>query len=194
MARKRSGLIVIDTIAATTSDCVARSGSMPRSRPSAAKMNENSPIWANPKATVSAVRAGRRSATTTRNAASGFPTRTIAIVAKVRGRFAAMACGSRSMPIDTKKRTAKASRMGIASDAARAEIRLTDDHTGQKRAERHRCAEKLGRPDGDPEDDDQNGECEELARACLGDVREELRNETPTHEQHERDQRRDFGE
>ena len=87
-------------------------------------MNENSPIWASAMATESATRNGYRKANTMANAASGLPTRTTASVAATSPGACTREAGVRSMPTDTKNKTANASRMGRASDAAR---RLNSD-------------------------------------------------------------------
>ena len=59
----RSGLSTIEMIAPATIRLCPSGGRRPRLSPSAARMNENSPIWARLAMIVSAVPAGRRSAT-----------------------------------------------------------------------------------------------------------------------------------
>ncbi len=86
--------------------------------PSAARMNENSPIWASPSATVKAVRAEYPNAATTTRATSGLPMSTMARAARTRAGSRTSSIGSNSMPTDTKKSTANASRIGNASAAA----------------------------------------------------------------------------
>ena len=82
-------------------------------------MNENSPICASAAATAKATGAGRRNPSTITSAASGLPIMMIASVAAVAPKCSRKSRGSNSMPTETKKRTAKASRIGSASAAAR---------------------------------------------------------------------------
>ena len=76
------------------------------------------------------------------------------------------------MPTETKNSTAKASRSGSDSSAARwLSSRLAQDHAGEEGAERERHAEQLGRAEGDAERDGQHRQAEQLARAGMGDLR-----------------------
>jgi hypothetical protein len=71
--------------------------------------------------------------------------------------------GSKSIPTDTKNNTAKSSRIGRASDALRAtKLGLPHDHPGEKRSERHRCAEKLRRSYRDAQSQHQDRQGEEV--------------------------------
>ncbi len=108
---------MIDTIDAATTSWNAASGMSPSARPIVARMNENSPICASPAATIRPVRAGRRKATTIRNAASGFAT-TMSSTSTTATGCASSIDGSNSIPTDTKNSTANASRSGRASSAA----------------------------------------------------------------------------
>jgi hypothetical protein len=75
------------------------------------------------------------------------------------------------MPTETKNSTAKASRSGSDSSAARwTEFGFAHDHAGKEGAERQRDAEQVGRAKGDAKRDRQNGEAEQFARAGVGDV------------------------
>ena len=58
IAPRRSGLSVIEMSAPATMSWKPSSGSRPSERPTVPTMNENSPIWAKPAATVSAIRVG----------------------------------------------------------------------------------------------------------------------------------------
>ena len=58
------------------------------------------------------------------------------------------------MPTETKNSTAKASRSGSASSAARwVSVDFAEDHAGEEGAERERHPEQFGRPVGDAERD-----------------------------------------
>ena len=64
------------------------------------------------------MRKGLPKSLTTMKAARGLPMRTIPSVARMRGQSLMSEAGLNSIPTETKKRTAKASRMGRASAAA----------------------------------------------------------------------------
>ena len=81
-------------------------------------MNENSPTWASPSATTSAVRTEYPSSATTASAASGLPISTTASAASSSSGSRTRNAGSNSIPTETKNSTAKASRSGSASAAA----------------------------------------------------------------------------
>ena len=124
----------------------------------------------------------------------GFPSKTMASVAAASHGFSTRNIGLKSIPTETKKSTANASRIGSASDAARErKIAPPDDHSRQERAERHGRSEELGGADGDGERRDQNGEREELARMRLRNPREQpwdgppANDESDRHERHELD-------
>ena len=75
------------------------------------------------------------------------------------------------MPTETKNSTAKASRSGSDSSAARwLSVGFAEDHAGEEGAERKRHAEQLGRAEGDAERDGEHREPEQLARAGMRDV------------------------
>ena len=88
--------------------------------PMAARMKENSPIWPRATATDRLRRRGFRNRVVMSSAASGLTTMMMPRVASIRGQSLSRAAGSKSMPTETKKSTAKASRRGRASAAARA--------------------------------------------------------------------------
>ena len=111
-------------MAAATIVLTAASSRIPIDRPAAARMNENSPIWASATATETAVRSGWPSIRTIASAASGLPSRITARVAATTPGERVRWCGSNSIPTETKNSTAKASRIGRASVAAR---RLNSD-------------------------------------------------------------------
>ncbi len=67
-----------------------------------------------------AKRSGFLKSSTTTSAASGLPMMTMPSVASISGQPVTTAAGSNIMPTDTKNSTAKASRIGSASAAARA--------------------------------------------------------------------------
>ena len=110
----------METIAVTMIALEASGGSTPKLTPIEARMNENSPICASATATESAMRRGLRNSLTTMKAASGLPSNTMPRVARISGQSLMSEAGLNSIPTETKKRTAKASRMGSASAAARA--------------------------------------------------------------------------
>ena len=113
------GFNVIETIAVATSVCVASVVSRPSELPRLATMKENSPICDRTTATGSPTRSGLPRSVVIASAARGFPNSTTASVRAMRPGARNRYCGSSSMPIETKNRTAKASRIGKASDAAR---------------------------------------------------------------------------
>jgi hypothetical protein len=82
-------------------------------------MKENSPIWERPAATTTPVSAVPPNSRTSTKAASAFPTMMIATTTRIRPTSARRKAGSISIPTETKKRTANASRNGKASSAAR---------------------------------------------------------------------------
>ena len=82
-------------------------------------MKENSPICARLAPTVSAVLRGYRNARTSAIATIGFPTITIPATASNFAGSSTTTAGSKSIPTETKKSTAKASRNGSDSSAAR---------------------------------------------------------------------------
>ena len=103
--------------------------------------------------------------------------------------------GSNSMPTETKNSTAKASRSGSDSSAARwLSSDSLEDHAGEEGAERERHAEELGRAEGDAERDREHGEPEQLARSGVGDRVQDPRDDTPPDEQHEGDEGSDLGD
>src|SRR5512145_1332185 len=74
IVRYARGFSTIDTIDVATSALVTSVVRMPSSRPSVARMNENSPIWARAIPTVNATRNGYFVAQTMRRATNGFAT------------------------------------------------------------------------------------------------------------------------
>ena len=108
----------METIAVTMIALEASLGSTPKLTPIAARMKENSPICASATATERAMRKGLPKSLTTMKAARGLPMRTIPSVARMRGQSLMSEAGLNSIPTETKKRTAKAARMGTASAAA----------------------------------------------------------------------------
>ena len=82
-------------------------------------MKENSPIWARLADTVRAVDVGYPNARTIRNAAIDLPRMMISTVASTGRASRIRIIGSNSIPTDTKNSTAKASRSGSDSLAAR---------------------------------------------------------------------------
>jgi hypothetical protein len=82
-------------------------------------MNENSPICAKAIPTVNAALNGYLIVQTRRIATIGLPMITTASAPATSPGEANSAAGSRSIPTETKKSTANASRIGKASDAAR---------------------------------------------------------------------------
>ena len=132
-------------------------------------MNENSPIWASDTEIESAVApAGRAAAPRGRRrrlAQQDHGERGDRPGASTRMR------GSNSMPTETKNSTAKASRIGSASVAARwLNSDSPHDHAGEERAQRHRDAEQLGGAERDRQRHAQHGQREQLARAGMGDA------------------------
>ena len=109
---------MIEIIAAATSTLCPDSGIRPCLRASSERMNENSPICARPRATVSAVRAEWPSSATMSSAANGLAIRMMASAARIISGSRTTNAGSKSIPTDTKNSTAKASRIGSASAAA----------------------------------------------------------------------------
>ena len=82
-------------------------------------MNENSPICARLAEIVSAVDDGWPNARTIRKAATDLPTTMMNTVASTGSGSLSRIAGSNSMPTETKNSTAKASRSGSVSCAAR---------------------------------------------------------------------------
>ena len=75
------------------------------------------------------------------------------------------------MPTETKNSTAKASRSGSVSEAARwLSSDLAQHHAGEECAERERDVEQHRRAEGDAERDGEHGQAEQLARAGMGHV------------------------
>ena len=101
--------------------------------------------------------------------------------------------GLNNMPTETKNRTAKASRKGSDSSAARWQSRLAQDHAGEECAERERDAEQLRRPIGDAERDREHREPEQLARAGMRDVVQNFGNDALTDDEHQRDEGKHLG-
>ena len=113
-------------------------------------------------------------------AASGLPTRMTASVAATSTGASSRCRGSNSIPTETKKSTAKASRIGRASVAAR---RLNSDRPTTIPARNAPSAietpKSLRRSDGDAEGEDEDGQREQLARAGGGDAVEQPGDEPP---------------
>ena len=154
-------------------------------------MNENSPTCDSATPTGSATVRGTRKTAMTRNAASGLPTMTTAS-APVSPCPATRSndAGSNSMPTDTKKSTAKASRIGErVGRRAQAELGPPDDKSSEEGAERHRHAEDFGRSDGDTECDHQHGQREQLAGSCGCDPIQQPRNDPHADESRQCDER-----
>ncbi len=82
-------------------------------------MKENSPIWARLAEIINAVAIGCRNSTTIKSAASDLPTTMTNRVATNGHGSRTTLSGSNSMPTETKNSTAKASRSGNVSWAAR---------------------------------------------------------------------------
>ena len=101
--------------------------------------------------------------------------------------------GSNSMPTATKNSTAKASRSGRVSCAARWESSLSrEDHAGKERAEREADAEEIGRAGGDAERDREHREAEELAAAGMGGEVQHHRDQPAADDEHEADEGREL--
>jgi hypothetical protein len=83
-------------------------------------MKLNSPTWDSAAPTATAVDIGLPSRRTTNIAAIGLPSKTTASTIAINSGARTTLLGSHSIPTETKKSTAKASRMGKASFAARA--------------------------------------------------------------------------
>ena len=93
------------------------------------------------------------------------------------------------MPTETKNSTAKASRSGSVSCAARwLSVGLAQDHAGEERAERERDVEQRRGPVGDAERDRQHGEAEQLARAGMRHVMQQPRDDAPADQPHQDDE------
>lgn len=116
--RNNTGLSEIDPIAAATSTFCPASGIKPYSYARSERMKENSPIWASPMATVSAVRVECPKSATIASAASGLASRIIPSAATTIHGSDSRKPGSTSIPTETKNSTEKASRSGSASAAA----------------------------------------------------------------------------
>jgi hypothetical protein len=112
-------LIRIDRIAPASTKSRPASDSIPSATPSPTRMKENSPICARLAAIVIPVAQGWPKARTIKSAAADLPTTMMASVASTASGAVTGMLGSNSMPTETKNSTAKASRSGIASSAAR---------------------------------------------------------------------------
>ncbi|MNE61131.1 hypothetical protein D3C80_1563210 [compost metagenome] len=110
---------MIDKIAPASTRLRPCSDIMPSVIPSPARMKANSPICARLAEMVSAVRLEWPNIFTSRNAAADLPNTIIASVASTARGSLIRIIGSNSMPTETKNSTAKASRSGKVSWAAR---------------------------------------------------------------------------
>lgn len=93
--------------------------------------------------------------------------------------------------METKNSTAKASRNGNDSWAARW---LREDHAGEERAESEGNAEQLGRSESHRQGYRENGEAEQLPRAGVCDIVKDPGYQAPAHHQHEADKDADLDE
>ena len=119
MPPNRKEFIAIEIIAPARMRLYASFGIKSMARPMPAKIKENSPICAKLMPTVIAVLSGYLKSNTKATAASVLPTVMIKItISNLIGSFHTIS-GLRSMPTETKKRTANASRNGRDSSAAR---------------------------------------------------------------------------
>ena len=119
MARNNNGLSAMENKAPASTRLAPSGGNRPNEEPSATRMNENSPICAKLADTVSAVLSGYRNASTRPAAATVLPSMMMATTASTCSGRSHKTAGLNSMPTDTKKSTANASRSGSDSCAAR---------------------------------------------------------------------------
>ena len=149
---------------------VAFSSRMPSPLPADARMNENSPIWAEGDGDRDGDPEGyaRSSRTTPARRGACRPGRWQSVAATRPG-DASRERGLKRMPTETKNSTAKASRMGSASVAA---LRLNSDRPttipARKAPEGHRNPEELGRTHRDAQGEDEHRQHEELPRPRPG--------------------------
>ena len=90
-------------------------GMTPRSTPTCASTNENSPICARLSPASTATRAGIPSSNTMTNTIAALPTTTTPLTSAMVAAFETSAPGSMSMPTETKNSEAKRSRRGNVS-------------------------------------------------------------------------------
>ena len=130
-------------------------------------MNENSPTWARPAATVSAVRngspqqrprSGRRPAPSRRPRASTTSTTAIGCAMRIRR------VEQHPDRHEEQHREGVAQRQRVLGGPV-ADRRLVEHHAGEERAERERDAEQRVRGERDPDRDRQHRQREQLARA-----------------------------
>ena len=94
--------------------------------------------------------------------------------------------GLNSMPTETKNSTAKASRSGSVSCAARwLSVELAQDHAGEERAEREGDVEQGRGAVGDAERDRQHREAEQLARAGMRHIVQQPRDHAAADQPHQ---------
>ncbi len=136
-----------------------------------------------------------RTARTIRKAATDLPTTMISSVASSGSGSRSTIVGSNSMPTETKNSTAKASRSGSVSSAARwLSSRLAQDHAGEEGAERERHVEQRAGAEGDAERDREHGQAEQLARARVRHAVQHPGNDPLADHQHDRDEGRHLAE
>ena len=133
--RYSSGFSVMEMMATAVITLTADLSSKPHSpAASAPRMKENSPTWLKEPATSTAIRIGLRSSSTLSHTVSGLKIIVKPSMASTSGSCSTMPCQSKDMPTDTKKSTAKASRIGRASLAARAANRLCPSTMPERKA------------------------------------------------------------
>ena len=133
-AQKTSGLSTMEISAPARIRSWPSRGRMASATPMLARMKENSPICASEAEMVSAVPIGRLNSSTMAKAASDLPMTMMNTVASTGSGLVMMIEGSNSMPTDTKNSTAKASRSGNVSWAARWDNSLSDRIMPAKKA------------------------------------------------------------
>jgi len=89
------------------------------------------------------------------------------------------------MPTETKNSTAKASRRGRDSSAARWLRRSGQDHAGKEGAQRDGDAEQFRRREGHAQRHRQDRQPEEFAASGMGDIMQHRRDHAPSHQQHQ---------
>ena len=134
VAQNTAGLSRMERMEPARMRSRASGSRMPSPTPSVARMKENSPICARLAEIVSAVPTGRRKAMTMRKARIDLPMRMMNSVARIGSGSRQMLEGSKSMPTETKNSTAKASRSGSVSCAARWLSSLSDRIMPAKKA------------------------------------------------------------
>ena len=187
------GFSAIEMMEAATRAFQPVSSISPRSRATVPRMKLNSPTCEKAAPTGTAVAIGLPSTRTVSKAASGLTITTTASTTAIsqRGLHEAPRIEQHADRDEEEHGERVAHRHRVAGGPGR-ELGAADGQPGEKRAERHRHPEDLGRADRDPHGEDQHREREQLARAGLLDPLQRPGDHPPAEHHHDGDQARDL--